>query len=268
MNKKITLGGVDLDSWIQEERENEMVSDKVETTLSYERKLVAFLDLLGITRLIKDNTNGKEGEVIALMEKIKKIVEIEANECNKREDFNLLHISDSVIFSSAPEYLPQLLDLLSVIQMRILIDCKIMLRGAIEFGEVIVKDYGRQIIGPAYINAYLSQENDAIYPRIIVSNNVIKLIEDEFPTYKKVILTYDRENALDYIETYIVAESINKNNLTTKLRREGIIDYLIDEYLKYDKQDIASVRRKYGWTISYFKNKGVWPKDGKKYCNW
>lgn len=263
MNKKITLGGVDLDSWIQEERENEMVSDKVETTLSYERKLVAFLDLLGITRLIKDNTNGKEGEVIALMEKIKKIVEIEANECNKREDFNLLHISDSFIFSSAPEYLPQLLDLLSVIQMRILIDCKIMLRGAIEFGEVIVKDYGRQIIGPAYINAYLSQENDAIYPRIIVSNNVIKLIEDEFPTYKKVILTYDRENALDYIETYIVAESINKNNLTTKLRREGIIDYLIDEYLKYDKQDIASVRRKYGWTISYFKNKGVWPKDGK-----
>ena len=99
-------------------------------------------------------------------------------------------------------------------------------------------------------------------------HNVIKLIEDEFPTYKKVILTYDRENALDYIETYIVAESINKNNLTTKLRREGIIDYLIDEYLKYDKQDIASVRRKYGWTISYFKNKGVWPKDGKKYCNW
>lgn len=263
----VQLAGLSIDDWLDKETlDTQLEETQEESTLKYDKKLVAFLDLLGITHLIKTKIDGQEREVIAQMEKIKGIVEIESKEYIEADDLNLLHISDSFIFACSPNSLPRLLDLLSIVQMRILIECRILLRGALEYGNVIVKDDGRQIIGPAYIDAYVSQEHDAIYPRIIISNAVRDLIKNQFPGYSNVVMTYDRENSLDYITTYIKREG-NKKSIISRLKREGIFDFLMDEYKKYNSLNNPSVRRKFGWTINYFREKGVWP-DGAKYNNW
>jgi len=107
------------------------------------------------------------------MAKIKDIVEIEINAAPMNEKMNMLYISDSFIFVCDEEALGPFLKALSYIQMRILVECKTMLRGALEYGDVIVQDSGKQIIGPAYIDAYLKQEHDAIFPRIIMGNSVL-----------------------------------------------------------------------------------------------
>ena len=53
----------------------------------------------------------------------------------------------------------------------------------------------------------------------------------------------------------------------TRLRREGIYEYLISEYESYNEKNNSSVRAKYAWTINYLKDKGVWSNE-KRYNNW
>jgi len=269
MKKKntIRINDIDIDTWLDRDIEklDELPAD--ETTLKYDKKLVAFLDLLGITNRILEAEDGQESEIIDCLEKTKGIVLIEAKEYLDTSDLNLLHLSDSFIFACSEELLPKMLDLLCIIQVRILIECHTMLRGALEYGSVIIKDDGRQIIGPAYISAYQRQERDAIYPRIIISNSVSDLINTRFSTYSSIIMSYDREKALDCVQAYCDREGTNKNAIISRLRREGVYDYLIEEYRNFHEKDRSSERRKYGWMINYLIEKEVWPNE-PKYRDW
>lgn len=256
----ITIRGINIDDWIDEDK-NEVVklADEV-SSLRYEKKLVAFLDLLGITEQVRSMINGNEEEIISKMEKIKGIVEKEVEEI---ANISMLYISDSFIFVCEKEDLPKFLRLLSNIQMRILVECKTMLRGAIEYGDVIIRDQGKQIIGPAYISAYLNQEKHAIYPRIILSSTVVDLISE----YDKTIVSQDREYSLDYFDVYCELENKSLKDMMLRLKREGVYKYLCDEYKLYNKKDNISVKSKYAWTINYLKNKGAWPNE-KQYNCW
>ena len=255
--KEITINGLDFDKWIEDTDSIESPID--DGVLKYEKKFVAFLDLLGITNEIRSKVNGSENEIISKMSKIKNIVEIEINAAPKNEKMNMLYISDSFIFVCEPDALAFFLQVLSNIQMRILVECKTMLRGALEYGDVIVQDGGKQIIGPAYIDAYLKQEHDAIFPRIIVGNSVLEIIHSQIADYNKIVISQDRETSLDYIDVYMTLENRSKSEITTRLRREGIFDYLCTEYKNHHKDNSSSIRSKYAWAINYLKEKGGWP---------
>jgi hypothetical protein len=208
-----------------------------------------------------------ENEIISKMSKIKDIVEIEINATPMSEQIIMLYISDTFIFVCEQEALDAFLQVLANIQMRTLVECKTMLRGALEYGDVIVQDSGKQIIGPAYIDAYLKQEKDAIFPRIIISNSVLEIITTNPSKYDKLVISQDREHSLDYLDTYMVLEHKTKSDIKTRLRREGVFDYLYNGYNKYNQENNSSIRAKYAWTINFLKEKGVWP-DAKQYHCW
>lgn len=264
----IIINGINIDEWIEESQSiNEIADESGSTTLKYEKKLVAFLDLLGITHEIRSNTNGNENIIISKMTKIKEIVEIEIEDSPISDKMSMLYISDSFIFVCEQDALANFLALLSNIQMRVLVECKTMLRGALEYGDVIVQDNGKQIIGPAYIDAYQKQEHDAIFPRIIIGNSVLGLINSNEEQYEQIVVSQDRETSLDYIDVYMTLEHLTKKDIVTRLRREGIYDYLFSAYEQYNQKNNSSVRAKYAWTINYLRDKGVWSNE-KRYNNW
>lgn len=266
--KDIIINGLNIDDWIKEPQSIENISEEINlTTLRYEKKLVAFLDLLGITNEIRSTTNGNENFIISKMTKIKEIVEIEIEDAPISDKLSMLYISDSFIFVCEQDALANFLLLLSNIQMRVLVECKTMLRGALEYGDVIVQDNGKQIIGPAYIDAYLKQEHDAIFPRVIIGNSVLKLIDSNEDQYGKIVVSQDQEISLDYMDVYMTLEKLTKKDIVTRLRREGIYDYLVSAYKQYNEENNSSVRAKYAWTINYLKDKGVWSNE-KRYNNW
>ena len=197
------------------------------------------------------------------MLKIKEIVEREIRDV----EITMLYISDSFIFVCEPTVLPVFLKTLANIQMRVLVECKTMLRGAVEFGDVIIEDDGRQIIGPAYIDAYIKQEKHAIFPRIILGNSVMKLIDEMHGGSEPLVVSQDREFSLDYLDVYMEIEQKSKRDLQTRFRREGIYDYLLNAYMENNAKENPSVRAKYAWTINYLKEKGVWP-NAAKYNHW
>jgi len=262
--KGILINELDFDKWIEEPDDFPRVED--EPPLKYEKKLVAFLDLLGIASEIRSKVNGTESEIIAKMTKIKDIVEIEINAAPMNEQMTMLYISDSFIFVCEQEALASFLQVLSNIQTRILVECKTMLRGALEYGDVIVQDDGKQIIGPAYIDAYLKQECDAIFPRIIIGNSVLEIISSQLDQYDKIVISQDREFSLDYIDVYMALENKTLEDIALRLKREGIFDHLCNEYKRYHEEGNSSIRAKYAWTINYLKEKGVWSSAKQHHC--
>lgn len=254
------IAGIDFESWAEirtTKKEDEIIPE------TYDKKVVAFLDLLGITQRILADQKGTE--TVAVMEKIKKIVDSQVDVFKHKDALDYLYISDSFIFVCDIEQVEEFLRLLGMIQMLVLVECKVMLRGAVEYGDVTIRDSGKQIIGPAYVKAYLKQERDAIFPRIILGNSIKEQIIER--NLRNLLYTYDREYALDYVGTYIDMEQISSSKIVVRLIREDVITFLIDNYRKYDKEEIPSVRAKYGYTINYFKEKGVWP-DDKEYLCW
>lgn len=259
--KSNIIAGINFDEWTEKEKAKDKDKDVI-VPETYDKKVVAFLDLLGITQRIMADHKGDE--IVAVMERIKKIVDSQVDVFKAKDTLDYLYISDTFIFVCDIEQITEFLKLLGMVQMLVLVECKVMLRGAIEYGDVTIRDSGKQIIGPAYVNAYLKEENNAIFPRIILGNSIKEMIIDK--NLDNLLYTYDREYALDYIGTYMTTENVSLSKLTARLIREEVIKYLLESYVEYDQKEKPSVRSKYGYTINYFKDKGVWPHDREYLC--
>lgn len=254
--KQKQIAGVSYDTFIDKAKKEP--APKVERK-KYSICLIAFLDVLGIKRLIEENTRGKEHIAINKIEEMRKIVITSLNAIEDKEDFDYLQISDSFVFICKPDSIVLLIELLSTIQTRILQECNFLLRGAITVGDAIVREDAKFIIGPAYIQAYQLQEKDAIYPRIIVDKSAVKEIEKgEKPVAKYLKQDLDKEYFVNYMRVYMDREKLKKDDMRIRLKRDDTFDYLRRDFKKHYDEENHNICQKYGWTMEYYKTLGVW----------
>ena len=167
----------------------------------YEECFVVFLDILGFKSLI----NSKRFEEIkSIFESIitgddavkalSRCVDLNAedefskaliryNKCLTQTKIYIM--SDSIVIASAclpPEALAAVVDICNVIQIQLYdLETPIMVRGAIAKGDFFIgKGKGSQddyfnslIFGKGLVDAYIAQEYYAVYPRIIISEDVM-----------------------------------------------------------------------------------------------
>jgi len=146
--------------------------------IKYSTSFVAYLDVLGFKDMIKcGRTHEVEKYFTVLNDEISKLRKI-----NKKNKIKFIIISDSVVLSMPKETSDQNENIIRLrnlciaigkIQQRLAIE-NIWLRGAISFGETYFDDKKSQIVGQAYIDAYLLEEDLAIYPRVIIDSRIIK----------------------------------------------------------------------------------------------
>jgi hypothetical protein len=253
---KNKLAGLTYDEWLgKPKREPAQIKD----LKRYSNKLIAFLDVLGIKSLIDQHRDGNEYKAIDKIEKIRKIVETSAGIVKRSEDIDYLQLSDSFVFVCDPKTIILLIELLSTIQMRIITECQLLLRGAITVGDALIEDEGKFIVGPAYIKAYQLQENDAIYPRIIVDKSVIKQIKkSNSATVRYLQQDSDKEFFVDYINVNMQKESLNRQKIKSRLRREDIFNFLRNSFNDNYQKENHNICQKFGWTIQYYKKSEVW----------
>lgn len=258
-DKKKKIAGVTYDKWLLEKARKKPAP--IRDLKKYSNKLIAYLDVLGIKSLIEQHRNDDEHLAIDKIEKMRKIVEDSTKIIKQTKDIDLeyLQISDSFVFVCDPKTVIVLIELLSTIQMRIITECKFLLRGAITIGDAIVREFGKFIVGPAYIQAYQLQENDAIYPRIIVDQSVTKAIKKSTHPIKNYLQRdSDKEFFVDYIKVCMNKESLSKQKIKSRLRREDIFSYLRDRFNENYQKENHNISQKYGWTIQYYKKLEVW----------
>lgn len=231
----------------------------------YEFRVIAFLDILGFSNLVKESTNN-----YILQKKLENIikhihsVKVRNYECsfkdvdsiNKITKCEISNFSDSFIISYplCKQFgggVFQLIQDCLFLQLE-LAKTGIYLRGGITHGELYHKD--DICFGPALIDAYHMESNDAIYPRIIIDSNTLE-ISSSYPYgnnsknfEKNMINTLvtkfnDDKFFIDFIRQY---DEFNSN----KEYQEFI--YLLYSDIKYNMSNsVGRVEEKYKWLLEY-----------------
>jgi len=224
----------------------------------YENRIVLFLDILGFKHHL-NKTIGKENvddekEITKLYMSLLAIRAIA-----EPEDTNNSRIatqfSDAIVISIKEDDKNQVLYLLDDIASILitLIRHRIICRGAISYGKLIhTKDV---VFGPALVDAYLTESEAAMYPRVILDQNIIKLgvnydkfYEDKISA-EKGLLSYlgkdeDDKYYIDYFEQSHYRLSIKELNDYVGILREMVL-----AGRRFKKPDL---KVKYGWMKNKF----------------
>lgn len=153
--------------------------------MKYEKRLVAFIDILGFRSLLEDTVT-KKGEdneksidlLIEAYSSIRDIWDLDNNLpefSSKQESSKKVSIfSDCLVVSVLIEQESQVFYTLLEIKWLImrLINLGILCRGAVSLGKFIhTNEY---LFGPALVEAYTLESKAAMYPRVILDNTVIE----------------------------------------------------------------------------------------------
>jgi hypothetical protein len=155
----------------------------IDHQIGYSEYYVAFLDILGFKDLVLSETDGDKQIIDNYLKKIKEFINGNKEE-NTIPKLSVNAISDAIILAVpfGSEYQENISNLrrlcvaIQDIQYKLALE-KIWLRGAISFGNAYISDGEKQIIGPAYIHAYLLEEKVAIYPRVILDSKLLGKLE-------------------------------------------------------------------------------------------
>lgn len=215
---------------------------------------VAFLDVMGFSNLVN------RGNIRSLESYFEKITEVLDNLSEEKAKIKSFIISDSIILI-APHGLQNFIQLLWAVRriQSALLWRKILLRGAISYGQVYYNKDRNLIVGKGYIRAYLL-EQEAIYPRVIIDPSIIKLLAPDKTAFLKLVnqrMEYTFEERLVYNQSSFA--TISDDAVFVDYGNKSIQEYKINGNLKkvhemlienlYSEQKLYT---KYVWLRDYF----------------
>jgi hypothetical protein len=226
----------------------------------YEKRFVLFLDILGFQKIIEETEKNDEPQdekiqqLITALQEMFLTVSIMPKETSKI----VTQFSDSIVVSFKDNDLKESQLFLNYVHKLIvkLANKKILCRGAVSYGNIYhTKDF---IFGPALVDAYLTESQAAMYPRVIFDKSVIDIMKKnsvkDFNSYSSIrfdgkiemYLKVDLDDKLyfDYFASaayYYRDEDLNE--YYNKLRK-----LIIDG----NKFKSPSVKVKYGWLKNKF----------------
>jgi hypothetical protein len=178
--------------------------------MKYEKRVVAFIDILGFKSLLDETVDSKGGDneeridnVIEAYQTIKEIWQTDSfsNIATVSTTKKVSIFSDSIVVSFKAEEPSEIFSTLLDIKHLImdLISRKILCRGAISIGKFIhTDDY---LFGPALIEAYTLESKAAMYPRVILDRDIIEA------GYKHSPSNLSSSEAKDYVESLLEQDS-------------------------------------------------------------
>jgi len=151
------------------------------------RIYVAFLDILGFSRLLKSK-NFRE-QIEGIVRSLHKRAEFDGKHY---PSLKYLAISDTIIITAGDGDGYVLVRKVSQIQ-NALLKAGFAVRGGVAFGHTLTHtgDLGRNLFGKTYLNAYNAEKELAIYPRVvIVKDTVARLKKDISAETNRELKTY------------------------------------------------------------------------------
>lgn len=167
---------------------------------------VAFIDILGFKGIVeRERESGYKGELLdSLFD-----CHVECQRIFGKKQIELTQFSDSIVISKLynREGFDEFVSAVSMYQKH-LIKNGFLCRG----GIVINKHYSTNsfIFSPALIDAYLVESEKAIYPRVVVSSDVVELLFPDGKVPNILIKEYDGLHFVNYLEGEDDESFINK----------------------------------------------------------
>lgn len=217
-------------------------------------KFVAYIDVMGFSNLVNkgssENLDAYFSKITDELEKLKK----------EKVKIQSFLISDSIILIS-PDGLSGFKQIVIAVRriQSALLWRKVLLRGAISFGQVYYNPIHNIVVGKGFIKAYLL-EQEAIYPRVIIDPSIIKKISDDKIGFLKLVNQSEKYNfrnrliysgsdfskiAEDGIFVDYATRTVQENELNGNIKMiyQTIVENLYTEQKLYSK---------YIWLRDYF----------------
>lgn len=173
----------------------------------YHRSVFAFLDLLGV----KENIEKDNGEFLEKLGTIyDSTLRIYKSVCdrNLRDNIRTKIFSDNIVFeceivdSDGFDEFKQIAFISAILQEELLRN-NLLLRGAITIGDSFLDDV--LVFGKALSDAYLLESNRALYPRVILSQELVEIvlpkISSTSPIAYMCVVDRDGEHYIDYLNS-------------------------------------------------------------------
>lgn len=147
--------------------------------ISYENRLVAFLDVMGFQELLKDPNAVKLNRYFQQVRRNMEDKSATFHGLSAEQEFRKILFSDSIILSirlsgETDEDVPRIAHFIhsvSRLQYDLATICDIWTRGAISSGKLHINQATNEMAGSAFVYAY-SLEKFADYPRIVIDPRV------------------------------------------------------------------------------------------------
>ncbi len=195
--------------------------------------IVAFVDILGFSNMVKSDCENKS-DSIKYFEALREI----NRETQKIGDCNITQFSDSVIFSlplSQDNYM-KMIEILAEYQRKLLYH-NIICRGAVAYGKHYKED--DFMFSQALIEAYQLESKDAIYPRIIISKNLLEYFK---PTIQDPPYLVQEKDGFYFVDYLLAADK----ELSLKC---------LQEFDRSIHTQSLVVKEKYYWLYKYWEFK-------------
>jgi hypothetical protein len=205
-----------------------------EDTYSLDFYFVAFLDILGFSNMVRHDCEspGRDTFIKNLFNLYKFTKKIGATSPH----LDIIQFSDSVVFSMplSKDNFIYFINVISDYQYNLFKE-NLLCRGGIAFGKHFSSE--GFVFSDGLIEAYLLEKQSAIYPRILISRDLLNLIYvKETPSHVPLLVESDDEIFVDFLA--------NRN-------LEEVSKYL-NLILENNDSQNSSIKKKYHWLMEYF----------------
>lgn len=222
----------------------------------YQDCYVAFLDILGFKNIILSksvNNFDQVNEIFELLIRIRNEIIHENNSVEADYDFSktveetMIRISSDSVVIATPAIFKNSLSFITECCRRYqseLLKKEILIRGAITKGDFYLNK--EKMFGKALVDAYVYEENDAKYPRIILNkkivNEYLEIVETSTVIYLTDFIVKDKDEYyfINYLSYYL-------ENSDDFIR----LNIFINEKLS-SPEIRGDVREKYIWLKNYY----------------
>jgi len=235
--------------WIAEAESSKVVPTADIQKRSYNDRLVAWIDTLAMRNKMRDSDDAEE--IFTIMSRLQNYVENACSELVVKEKLNYLQISDGFIIVADLDCVNELCEILCQIQWQVLFYSQMLLRGALTAGKVSMSDDSKLIIGPAFIEAFAMESENAIFPRILFANEIKDYVKKDDISFSYLKEDSDHFTYLDFLQYMIEKNQIRTKDLKHLVQTQGVQKLLVEGYsgniLK--RKNLA---QKHGWLIARF----------------
>lgn len=230
--------------------------------MNYENRIVLFIDMLGFKDVILKSI-GNENYIDSIYGVIESISHFfDSHEMYSKSKV-VTQFSDSIVISFLEDEISEVYYTLADIQKLIvlLINQGFVFRGGISYGKLIHNDIA--LFGPAFIDAYYLESKKANYPRIIVTEDVVNIGENNHAHRNS--KSKDKYSLIEkkWIERIILQDDDGfyfVNYFINDLENMGIAEKHIDKYHKNLENIIETgllnsdirIKEKYLWMKDNF----------------
>lgn len=203
------------------------------------KHVVAYIDLLGVKERIKNNSEGLASTLHDVYTCVNDVIRSLAD----GDEIKVKVFSDNIIFARSVTEgrenqrinLHQMIAIVEAFQYILLYKAKYLMRGGIVIGELYIDDMFT--IGQALVDAYYLEDKQAIYPRVIIENSLLPIIQNNAHTSTDV-------DGLRYIDFLSMASDEQTRNVTLSVYDDIIQSGLSSET---DKKVIQKLK----WCETY-----------------